>query len=103
VNPGGVGYVAPGASAGLATSANAATASINPLPGWPITSTGANEGNTATTPIVYHTLGFWFGNDTTLYVGDEGAPGVTADCWHRNSRQNRRTSGEWSYLFFTFP
>jgi hypothetical protein len=77
VNPSGGGYVAPGASAGLARSATAATASINPLPGWPTTSTGANESSSATTPIVYHPFGVWFGNDTTLYVADEGAPGVT--------------------------
>ena len=76
VNPSGGGYVAPGASAGLPTSANAATASINPLPGWPLTSTGANESKTATTPIVYHPFGMWFANDTTLYVADEGADGV---------------------------
>jgi hypothetical protein len=77
VNPGGGSYLGPGVSAGLPTSATAATASINPLPGWPTTSTGANESKTATTPIVYHPFGIWFANDTTLYVADEGAPGVT--------------------------
>lgn len=77
VNPSGGAYVAPGTSAGLPTSANAATASINPLPGWPTTSTGANESKTLTTPIVYHPFGIWFANDTTLYVADEGATGVT--------------------------
>ena len=77
VNPNGGGYVAPGSSAGLATSGNAGTASINALPGWPTTSTGANESKTLTTPIVYHPFGIWFANDTTLYVGDEGAVGVT--------------------------
>ena len=78
VNPAGGGYVAPGSSAGLATSAGAATASINPLPGWPITSTGANEkSNGAVVPIVYHPFGIWFASDTTLYVADEGAGAVT--------------------------
>jgi hypothetical protein len=77
VNPSGGAYVAPGAGAGLPTSVNAATSSINPLPGWPTTSTGANESSTATTPTVYHPFGMWFANDTTLYVGDEGAAGVT--------------------------
>lgn len=76
VNPSGGGYVAPGTSAGLPTSANAATASINPIPGWPLTSTGANESKTATTPVVYHPFSMWFANDTTLYVADEGAAGV---------------------------
>jgi hypothetical protein len=28
-------------------------------------------------PTVYHPFGVWFANDTTLYVADEGAPGVT--------------------------
>ena len=77
VNPSGGGYVATGTGAGLPTSANATTASINPLPGWPTTSTGANESSSATTPIVYHPFGVWFANDTTLYVGDEGSAGVT--------------------------
>lgn len=74
VNPSGGPYVPPGTSAGLPTSANAATASINPLPGWPASSTGANEGSA----LVYHPFGMWFANDTTLYVADEGLPG-TAD------------------------
>ncbi|EDY16199.1 protein of unknown function DUF1555 [Chthoniobacter flavus Ellin428] len=76
VNPNGGGYVAPGSSAGLATSATAGTASINPLPGWPTTSTGANEGATNGS-TVYHPFGIWFANDTTLYVGDEGLAGST--------------------------
>ncbi len=82
VNQSGGAYVPPGASAGLPTSADAGTASINPLPGWPLTSTGANEGcDTATppcspVPVVYHPFGIWFANDTTLYVADEGATGV---------------------------
>jgi hypothetical protein len=76
VNPAGGAYVTPGSSAGLATAANAATASINPLPGWPTTSTGANESSKVTTPIVFHPFGIWFANDTTLYVADEGASGV---------------------------
>jgi hypothetical protein len=79
VNPSGGPYVAPGSSAGLpTTSTDALNASINPLPGWPLDSTGANEGcDTAKTPCspvptVYHPFGIWFANDTTLYVGDEG-------------------------------
>jgi hypothetical protein len=76
VNPNGGGYVAPGTSAGLASTGNAGTASINPLPGWPTTSTGANESKTLTTPLVYHPFGVWFANDTTLYVGDEGGAGL---------------------------
>lgn len=60
VNPNGGGYVAPGTSAGLATSANAGTASINILPGFPTTGTAMNP------------FGIWFANDTTLYIGDEG-------------------------------
>ncbi len=75
VNPAGGAYVTPGTSAGLPTSANAATASINPIPGWPLNSTGANEGATDGS-IVYHPFGMWFANDTTLYVGDEGLAGT---------------------------
>jgi hypothetical protein len=74
VNPSGGGLVAPGTSAGLPTSANAPTASINPIPGWPLTSLGANEGATDGS-VVYHPFGMWFANDTTLYVGDEGLAG----------------------------
>ena len=83
VNPSGGAYVPPGSSAGLATTPDAPAASINPLPGWPLTSTGANEScDTATppcspVPVVYHPFGIWFANDTTLYVADEGATGVT--------------------------
>jgi hypothetical protein len=73
VNPLGGPYVPPGSSAGLATGANAGTASINLLPGWPANSLGANEGVAGTT--VYHPFGIWFANDTTLYVGDEGLTG----------------------------
>jgi len=82
VNPTGGAYIPPGSSAGLPTNLDAAAASINPLPGWPITSTGANEGcDTAKNPCspvptVYHPFGVWFANDTTLYVADEGLPGV---------------------------
>ena len=83
VNPSGGAYVPPGSSAGLPVNANAGMASINPLPGWPVTSTGANEGcDTATpacspVPTVYHPFGIWFANDSTLYVADEGATGVS--------------------------
>jgi len=75
VNPSGGAYFAPGSSAGLPTSVDAATASINPLPGWPLTSTGANECNAPCSPppTVYHPFGIWFANDTTLYVADEGS------------------------------
>ncbi|HKD09465.1 MAG TPA: hypothetical protein VKB79_26405 [Bryobacteraceae bacterium] len=82
VNPNGGAYVPPGSSAGLPASANASAASINPLPGWPLTSTGANEGCATAkppcspVPTVYHPFGIWFANDTTLYVADEGLPGV---------------------------
>jgi hypothetical protein len=82
VNPNGGAYVPPGVSAGLPDSTNASTASINPIPGWPLTSTGANEGcDTAKppcspVPTVYHPFGVWFANDTTLYVADEGLAGV---------------------------
>ncbi len=75
VNPSGGAYVTPGTSAGLPTSANAATASINPIPGWPLDSLGANEGLTNGS-TVHHPFGMWFANDTTLYVGDEGLAGV---------------------------
>ena len=74
VNPSGGGYVAPGTSAGLPTAANAGSASVNPLPGWPTGSTGANEGATNGT-TVHHPFGMWFANDTTLYVADEGLAG----------------------------
>jgi hypothetical protein len=83
VNPSGGAYVSPGSSAGLATSSTAAVASINPLPGWPLGSTGANEScDTAKppcspVPTVYHPFGIWFANETTLYVADEGATGVS--------------------------
>ena len=72
VNPTGGAYVPPGSSAGLPTSLNAGTSSVNLLPGWPATSLGANEGGSGT---VYHPFGIWFANDTTLYVGDEGLTG----------------------------
>jgi hypothetical protein len=71
VNPNGGGFVAPGTSAGLPTPANAASTTINPLPGWPTGSTGANEGKTNGT-TVHHPFGIWFANSTTMYVGDEG-------------------------------
>jgi hypothetical protein len=74
VNPAGGAYVTPGTSAGLPTSANAGSASINPIPGWPLTSLGANEGATDGS-VVYHPFGMWFANDTTLYVADEGLAG----------------------------
>lgn len=76
VNPGGGSYVAAGTGAGLPTTGNAATASVNPLPGWPLNSTGANEGATDGS-IVYHPFGMWFANDTTLYVADEGLAGAS--------------------------
>jgi hypothetical protein len=76
VNPNGGSYVAPGTSAGVPTSSNASAASINPIPGWPTSSTGANESkNSAAT--VHHPFGMWFANDTTLYVADEGGPTIT--------------------------
>ncbi len=77
VNPNGGGYVAPGTSAGLASAVNAGTASLNALPGWPTTSTGANESKTLTTPIIHHPFGVWFANDSTMYVADEGGAGLT--------------------------
>jgi hypothetical protein len=77
VNPLGGGYVSPGASAGLPTAATAAAANINPLPGWPTGSTGANEGK-ANGTTVHHPFGVWFANDTTLYVADEGLTGSSA-------------------------
>jgi len=78
VNPLGGDYVAPGSSAGLPTGANAANASLNPLPGWPLDSLGACEANLGKVPpagcsIVYHPFGIWFANATTLYVADEGS------------------------------
>ncbi len=76
INPNGGGYVAPGSSAGLATGLNASLASINPLPGWPTGSTGANENKTNGT-TVFHPFGIWFANDTTLYVADEGSGSIT--------------------------
>jgi hypothetical protein len=77
VNPTGGGYVSPGQSAGLPSIGSAGVASINPLPGWPLTSTGANESSSGTTPTVFHPFGVWFANDTTLYVADEGSASVT--------------------------
>jgi hypothetical protein len=80
VNPSGGPYVTPGTSAGLPTSLNAATSSVNPLPGWPSNSTGACESkNTGVCAgaVVHHPFGIWFANDTTLYVADEGAASVT--------------------------
>jgi hypothetical protein len=77
VNPASGSYVAAGVGAGLPTAGNAAVASINPLPGWPLNSTGANEGATDGS-IVHHPFGIWFANDTTLYVADEGLAGASA-------------------------
>ena len=104
VNPSGGAYVSPGSSAGLPTSLNAGGASINPLPGWPLTSTGANEGcNTAAVPCnpvitVYHPFGIWFANATTLYVGDEGGSGNFApgglEKWMYNSG-----AGQWELKY----
>ena len=76
VNPNGGAYVAPGNSAGLPTSGNALSTSINPLPGWPLTSLGTNEGS-SNGSIVYHPFGMWFASDTTLYVADLAAGGAT--------------------------
>jgi len=101
VNPNGGGYVAPGTSAGLAVPATAASASINPLPGWPTGSTGANEGKTNGT-TVHHPFGMWFANDTTLYVADEGLAGSSGsnaapgglEKWIYNSG-----TGNWEYKY----
>jgi hypothetical protein len=108
VNPTGGAYVPPGSSAGLPTSGDAASASVNPLPGWPLDSTGANEGCNPTVPpctpatIVHHPFGVWFANDTTLYVGDEGGSGSNfapggLEKWTYNSG-----SGHWE-LKYTIP
>lgn len=101
VNPSGGAYVSPGSSAGLATAANAASASINPLPGWPTGSTGANEGKSNGT-TVHHPFGMWFANDTTLYVADEGVTGNSGsnaavgglEKWIYNA-----TTGNWEYKY----
>ena len=99
VNPTGGSYVAPGSSAGLPTAANAGGASINPLPGWPTSSTGANESKN-TAAVVHHPFGMWFANDTTLYVADEGSGTVTnaapggLEKWIYNA-----STGNWEYKY----
>jgi hypothetical protein len=104
VNPTGGAYVPPGSSAGLPTSVSAGNASLNPLPGWPLTSTGANEDcGTASpacnpVPTVYHPFGIWFANDTTLYVGDEGGTGNFAPGGLEKWMYNTGT-GQWELKY----
>lgn len=67
-----------GNAGSLPTLANAATAPISILPGFPtnLAKTGKNV-NGIVQPI-YYPFGIWFANATTLYVADEG-DGVIAD------------------------
>jgi hypothetical protein len=84
INPSGGDYVSPGVSAGLPTIVNSGASSLNPLPGWPTDSLGACEtkdlnkipAGCSIDTIVHHPFGIWFANPTTLYVADEGSPGL---------------------------
>ncbi len=78
VNPNGGGYVDAATGAGLATVGNAATSSINLLPGLPANGAKDGKDSTGTTQTVYHPFGIWFANATTMYVADEGT-GKAAD------------------------
>ncbi len=67
-----------GDAGSLPTLANAATAPITILPGFPTNlARSGNNVNGVVEPI-YYPFGIWFANATTLYVADEG-DGVTAD------------------------
>ena len=63
VNPSGGAYVDPATGAGLPTTGNASSSSINILPG---------KDSAGNTQPIYHPNGIWFANATTLYVADEG-------------------------------
>lgn len=72
VNPSGGGYVDAATGAGLATTANAGSSTINILPGFPSNSSKTGKDAAGNTQPIYHPNGIWFANATTLYVADEG-------------------------------
>lgn len=64
---------------GLPTAANAATATIAPLPGFPTFLASTKSGSYPSAfPDGFYPFGIWFANATTLYVADEG-DGTMAD------------------------
>jgi len=87
-----------GSSGVLPTAANAATTTINPLPGFP-TFLANTKTPPAAFPFGFFPFGLWFADANTLYVADEG-DGVIADAgndpvaglekWTFNS-----TTGQW--------
>jgi hypothetical protein len=87
-----------GSSGVLPTAANAATTTINPLPGFP-TFLANTKTPPAAFPFGFFPFGLWFADTNTLYVADEG-DGVIADAgndpvaglekWTFNS-----TTGQW--------
>jgi hypothetical protein len=80
-----------GASGGLASAvSNPASATINPLPGFP-TTLAANQ----STAGGYYPFGIWFANPTTLYVADEG-DGVYSDATTHGATPNAGLE-KWSF------
>jgi hypothetical protein len=67
-------YKVTASTGSLPTLANASTATISVLPGFP-TGLATNQPGSLTAPsnTVYTPFGLWFANATTLYVGDEGS------------------------------
>ncbi len=78
VNPSGGGYVDPATGAGLPTTGNASSTTINILPGFPTNSAKTGKDSAGNAQPLYHPDGIWFANATTLYVADEGT-GSAAD------------------------
>ncbi len=84
-----------GATGSLPTIANAATAPITVLPGFP-TASAKTAGATSDYPF-----GIWFANATTLYVADEG-DGVIADATGSTTAGLQKwilTSGTWKLAY----
>jgi hypothetical protein len=67
-----------GNAGSLPTLANATTAPITILPGFPTNLAKTGNNVNGTVQPIYYPFGIWFANATTLYVADEG-DGVAAD------------------------
>ena len=72
VNPTGGGAVDPATGAGLPTTGNASSTTINILPGFPTNAAKTGKDSAGNAQPLYHPDGIWFANSTTLYVADEG-------------------------------
>src|SRR5262249_12076612 len=65
-------------SDGLPTLANAGTATISILPGFPVNGARDGKNSAGVVQTIYHPFGLWFADPNTLYVADEG-DGVLAN------------------------